>query len=234
MKNMSKCKDLTGQKFGRLTVIGLSERQSRKTYWICQCDCGNVSEHRSDGLLNGSIKSCGCYKKEVSAKNVSKNHTHKQSGTRIYRIWQAMKNRCFDINDKRYARYGGRGITVCDEWKNNFLMFYQWAIANGYNENLTIDRINNNGNYCPENCRWATAKEQANNRSSNVIYKIGNVTKQLSEWCELFGLNCKSILARFNREENITMDKLFRPVESQYRGNQSDSERLIDTVERRE
>lgn len=225
MKNMSKCRDLTGQRFGRLTVIGLSERQSRKTYWICQCDCGNVSEHRSDGLLRGDIKSCGCYKREVSAENVSKNHTHKQSGTRIYRIWQGMKNRCFDINDKRYERYGGRRITICDEWKNNFLAFYQWAMANGYDENLTIDRINNDGNYCPQNCRWATAKEQANNRSTNVHYKIGNVTKLLSEWCELFGLNFNTILARFNREENITMDKLFRPVESQYRGNQSDSEK---------
>ena len=225
MKNLSKCRDLTGQRFGRLTVIGLSERQSRKTYWICQCDCGNVSEHRSDGLLSGAIKSCGCYKKEVSAENVSKNHTHKQSGTRIYRIWQGIKSRCFDINDKRYERYGGRGITVCDEWKNNFLAFYQWARANGYKENLTIDRIDNNGNYSPENCRWATAKEQANNRSTNVHYKIGNVTKLLSEWCELFGLNFNTILARFNREENITMDKLFRPVESQYRGNQSDREK---------
>ena len=136
-----------------------------------------------------------------------------------------MKNRCFDINDKRYERYGGRGITICDEWKNNFLAFYQWAMANGYDENLTIDRINNDGNYCPQNCRWATAKEQANNRSTNVHYKIGNVTKLLSEWCELFGLNFNTILARFNREENITMDKLFRPVESQYRGNQSDSEK---------
>lgn len=234
MKNMSKCRDLTGQRFGRLTVIGLSARQSRKTYWICQCDCGNVSEHRSDGLLNGTIKSCGCYKREVSAENVSKNHTHKKSGTRIYRIWQGMKTRCFDINDKRYERYGERGITVCEEWKNNFLSFYDWSMANGYDENLSIDRIDNDGNYCPENCRWVTLKEQANNRSSNVKYKIGNVTKKLSEWCELFELDFNTILARFEREENITMDKLFRPVESQYRGKRSDSERLNDTVERRE
>lgn len=234
MKNMSKCKNLIGQKFGRLTVIGLSERQSRKTYWVCQCDCGNISEHRSDGLLNGSIKSCGCYKREISAENVSKNHTHKQSGTRLYQIWQGLKGRCYDINDKRYERYGGRGITVCDEWKNDFTSFYRWAIDNGYDETLTIDRINNNGNYEPSNCRWATFKEQANNRSSNIHYKIGNVTKSLSEWCELFGLPSSTILARYSREEDITMDKLFRPIESQYRGNQSDSERLIDTVERRE
>lgn len=234
MKNMSKCRDLTGQRFGRLTVIGLSARQSRKTYWICQCDCGNVSEHRSDGLLSGAIKSCGCYKREVSADNVSENHTHKKSGTRIYRIWQGMKTRCFDINDKRYERYGERGITVCEEWKNNFLSFYDWSMANGYDENLSIDRIDNDGNYCPENCRWATLKEQANNRSSNVKYKIGNVTKKLSEWCALFELDFNTVLARFNREENITMDKLFRPVESQYRGKRSDRERLNDTVERRE
>lgn len=204
-------RNLIGQKFGRLTVIGLSDRESRKTYWICQCDCGNVKEVRSDSLLIGAIRSCGCLKKEQDYVNLSQT-THNMSGTRIYSIWQEMKGRCYNVNNTRYYRYGGRGITVCDEWKYNFEPFYQWAMKNGYSDDLTIDRIDNDSNYCPENCRWATIKEQCNNRSTNIVIQIGNAKKTLTEWCEIFELDSKIILARYHRNGYIGINELFNNV----------------------
>ncbi len=213
MKNLNRVHDLTGQRFGRLTVIGIDEsRNTRKTYWICQCDCGNMSSHRSDGLLSGSIKSCGCYKREQSAIKVSKNHKHKQSGTRLYNIWLGMKGRCYNPNDPVYKNWGGRGITICDDWKNDFSCFYNWAINNGYMENLTIDRIDNDGNYEPDNCRWASQKQQSSNRRSNINIKIGNETKTLMEWCEIFKLPYTTVNMRYRRmrgDGKISLDKLF-------------------------
>lgn len=220
---MTKYKNLIGKKFGRLTVIGLSERKSRKTYWVCQCDCGNITEARSDGLQSGRWQSCGCLKRETSAENVSKNHTHKQSGTRLYKILQGMKTRCYNVNDRRYADYGGRGITICDEWIEDFNAFYEWSMTHGYTDDFTIDRIDNDKGYSPDNCRWTTNKEQSNNRSTNVLYKIGNATKTIMQWCEIFELDYKVVIARFHRGTS-SIDELFAPVRSQYRGKQSDSE----------
>ncbi len=210
MKNMNRVHDLTGQKFGRLTVIGIDDsRESRKTFWVCQCECGGITSTRSDRLVSGRVLSCGCYKSEQDAIRVSKNHKHKQSGTRLYGIWQKIKARCYNQHDARYDRYGGRGIVVCDEWRNDFESFYHWAIENGYSESLTIDRIDNNGNYEPTNCRWATAKEQAKNRESNINITIGKSTRTLSEWCDIFGLDYGTINARYNRNGFISIDELF-------------------------
>lgn len=204
-----KYKDLTGMKFGRLTVIGIDDRGTRKAYWNCICDCGNAKSVRSDSLQSGAIKSCGCIKKEQDKVNLIKNHKHKQSGTRLYKIWQGIKRRCYNVHDSRYHRYGGRGITVCDEWKDDFSVFYEWAIANGYSDELTIDRKNNDGNYTPDNCKWADAKEQCNNRSTNIRITIGNSTRTLTEWCEIFGLDYKKINARYHRNQFISIDELF-------------------------
>ena len=202
--------DLTGQRFGRLTVIGLdTERSTKKTYWICQCDCGNVKSARSDCLKSGAIVSCGCRKKEQDKQNLTKHYSHMQSGTRLYETWQGMKKRCYNDHDSRYANYGGRGIKVCDEWKNDFAAFYEWALNNGYSENLTIDRINVDGDYEPNNCRWADRKTQCNNRTSNIKIKIGNATKSMQEWCEIFELDPKKIRARYNRNGFISIDELF-------------------------
>ena len=210
MKRINKIHDLTGQKFGRLTVIELDNRpETRRTYWVCKCECGNITISRSDGLLSGAKKSCGCLKNEISAINVSKNHKHKQSHTRIYTIWQGLKSRCYNPTNARYARYGGRGIKVCDEWLNDFTPFYEWALANGYKDNLTIDRIDNNGDYSPDNCRWADIKTQCNNRSSNINITIGNATKTLTEWCEIFELDSQMIHARYKRNGFISIDDLF-------------------------
>ena len=229
MKSKAKIRDLTGQKFGRLTVIGIAETDTRKTYWVCQCDCGNFKTVRADSLISGKIKSCGCLKKEQDAINLTANHSHKMSGTRIYSEWQSMKGRCHNPNDPRYNNWGGRGIKVCDEWKEKFETFYEWAINNGYQDNLTIDRIDNDGDYTPENCRWATQQEQSRNRSTNITVTIGNVTKTLAEWCEIFELDYQVINRRYHMTKgDLSLDYLFS--KGKYRGNQQ----TADTVERRE
>lgn len=210
MKNMKKVHNLTGQKFGKLTVIGVdNEKETRKTYWYCQCDCGNIKSVRGDSLLCGAIVSCGCRKKAQDKINLTANHQHKQSGTRLYKTWLGMKKRCYQPHDTSYARYGGRGITVCEDWKHDFLSFYNWAINNGYSEDLTIDRIDVDGNYSPDNCRWCSPKQQANNRRANIKIKIGNATKTLSEWCKIFELSYGTINARYNRNGFISIDELF-------------------------
>jgi hypothetical protein len=131
------------------------------------------------------------------------------SGTRLYNIWVGLKGRCNNPNDARYDRYGGRGISVCEEWNTSFQSFYDWAISNGYSEDLTIDRIDNDGNYEPSNCKWSTNKEQCNNRVTNINIKIGNTTKTLTEWCEIFDVDIARTMARYHRDEFITIDRLF-------------------------
>lgn len=209
MKNINRIENLIGKKFGRLTVIGIDDKPSRKTYFVCQCDCGNVKTIRGDSLKCGAVKSCGCLKKEQDKINLTANHSHKQSGTRLYQIWIGMKMRCNNVHDTSYHRYGGRGIKVCEEWENKFENFYNWSIKNGYDETLTIDRINNDGNYEPNNCRWANAKEQCNNRETNIKITIGNSTKTLTEWCLIFNLDFKMIYARYSRNGFAGIDELF-------------------------
>lgn len=209
MKNKNRVHDLTGEKFGKLEVIGIAETNTRKTYWICKCECGNYKNVRSDSLICGAIKSCGCLKKQQDKINLTANHSHKQSGTRLYKIWQGIKRRCYKKYDARYHRYGERGIKVCDEWKDNFINFYNWANNNGYSDELTIDRIDNNKNYTPENCRWVSIKTQCNNRSTNIKITIGNATKTLTEWCNIFELDYRKILGRYKRNGFIGIDELF-------------------------
>lgn len=204
--------DLTGKKFGKLEVIGVHDTGSRKTYYVCQCDCGNIKVVRADALISGATKSCGCIKKEHDKINLTANHKHKMSGTRIYETWQDMKRRCYNKQNARYDRYGGRGITVCDEWLNNFQSFYDWAISNGYSDDLTIDRIDNDGNYEPSNCRWSNVKEQCNNRGSNINITIGNATKSLMCWCEIFNVDYKKVHARYQRNGYEGIDRLFNDI----------------------
>lgn len=179
---MSKSIDLTGQIFGRLTVIkkvGLSK--NKFVLWLCKCACGNKIIVTSNNLRTGNTQSCGCLATELRRKNLLK---HGLRNTRIYSIWKGMKQRCCNKNSTKYKDYGARGIIICQEWLNNFICFYNWALKNGYADNLSIDRIDVNGNYEPLNCRWVTLKEQNNNRRSNNNITIWNKTQNLELWCK--------------------------------------------------
>ena len=185
---MSRPIDLSGRRYGRLTVLCRSGRQDKngRSYWECECDCGNRTTVHRGNLVYGRTTSCGCLKQELAVKNAT---THDEYGTRLYRIWSGIHTRCYNKDVPSYARYGGRGIVVCDEWRSDFTPFYKWAVENGYSDNLTLDRIDNNGPYSPENCRWATHKQQASNTRKTVRVTFQGETKSLSEWAEITGIS---------------------------------------------
>lgn len=164
-------KNRTGEKYGRLTAIKIDHKdKSNRYHWLCECECGNYTVVAGDALTKGLTRSCGCLLDEQRhKKGVEANRTkHGMCGTRIHRIWKVMKNRCYNKNTEDYQKwYGSRGITVCDEWKNDFMSFYKWSMDNGYRDDLTIDRVNANGNYEPSNCRWVDWKTQANNKRTS-------------------------------------------------------------------
>ena len=185
---MSKRIDLTGQKFERLKVIRYAGTKKGCALWECQCKCGKKIITKGKYLRNGDTKSCGCLIKELAIERMKqRNTTHGMRNTRLYAIWHGMKQRTLEQTNKAYENYGGRGIEICEEWKN-FEKFKQWALKNGYEDGLTIDREDNNGDYCPENCRWATYKTQANNRSNNVLIEYNGETKTVSQWAEEKGI----------------------------------------------
>lgn len=184
--------DLTGKRFGRLTVIEKVKSKtnpcgSKSTMWKCICDCGNIVNVRTRLLTTSATKSCGCLNSELTSKRMK---THGFSNTHLYSILARMKARCENSHNNEYKNYGARGIKVCDEWSgdNGFENFAKWAYENGYDESKSrteqsIDRIDVNGDYCPENCRWATMTEQQNNRRNNLYIEYNGETKTLSEWC---------------------------------------------------
>lgn len=189
--------DLIGKKIGSLCVLERagSDRSNHALY-LCLCDCGNKKTFRGT-QLRGKIESCGCKRVEKNAQRLTK---HRMYGTRLYRIWCGIKKRTIlkDYRDVTKRNYWGRGVNICDEWVD-FENFMNWALSNGYNDSLTIDRIDNDKGYFPNNCRWVTIRQQANNRRNNVIIEIGNERDTLANWCR-----------RKNKDYTYIYNKMYR------------------------
>jgi len=201
---MPKAIDLTGERFGRLTVVSQADSSFTASgkpvrRWICQCDCGNTIVTTRQNLKKGDTRSCGCLKTETTKNRMM---THGDSKTVLYKRWKAMRKRCANPNNADYPHYGGRGIRVCDEWQD-YRAFKEWALSHGYSDDLSIDRIDVDGNYEPNNCRFISMKEQCNNRSSNicVTYKGKNYT--IAELAELTGIQYSTLYERVKRGLDI-------------------------------
>lgn len=185
--------DLTGQKFGRLTAI-YSVSGPNGRLWYCKCDCGKMKEKPLSGyeLKTKKRNHCGCIKQKNGM------YKHGQSDTKLYKVWSAMKARCRNPNDKAYQNYGGRGITYCNDWED-FETFYEWAMESGYKEELTLERIDNNGNYEPSNCTWIPKSEQTNNRRINKDITYKGQTRNMKEWANELGFDYHVIQSRISK-----------------------------------
>ena len=194
LKKENRFKDLTGMKFGRLYVIEFLFKRNSKPVWKCKCDCGNFVNAVSQELISGKTKSCGCYRKDYL--HYAKT-TNGLSKTRVRSKWKNMMERCYNPSNASYKNYGGRGITVCEEW-HILENFAKWAYESGFSEScgLTIDRIDVNGNYEPSNCRWADMKMQSRNRRNNRFVSYMGESKTVAEWAELSGVNRATISYR--------------------------------------
>ena len=202
-------KDLRGQRFGWLTVVEFAGTKNSNAYWKCRCDCRNVCTVNGVHLRRGYTQSCGCLRRENSGCTPK----HGLSSSKIYGVWQRMRHRCFNKNDKNFSQYGGRGIKVCDEWRNDFQAFYDCVskLEHFGEEGYSFDRINNDGNYEPSNVRWATMKEQNRNRRSNVVVEYKGKKVSLKEAAELSGIKYLTLFQRYHRGWRDA--QLFNPVE---------------------
>ena len=189
-KTCGHIKDLTGQQFGRLTVVSFSH-MGRVSFWNCVCVCGNKIVVNSNNLKSGHTQSCGCLQQESRIDHGLSKHP-------LNAVWRGAKSRCNNVNAHKYKDYGGRGITFCADWER-FEDFYNWAITHGYEKGLEIDRIDNDGPYSPENCRWATRKEQCNNTRQNKYLTFNGVTKNYTQWAKDTGLKLQTVCTRISR-----------------------------------
>lgn len=196
------------KKFGLLRIISLFKKDG-KTYAQCLCDCGNKKEIYFSSIKIGATKSCGCIRRNrlIERNKKIKNIIHGMSGTRINQIYKDMKDRCYNKNNKRYKNYGGRNIILCDKWKLDFKSFLDWSKISGYKENLTIDRINNNGNYEPLNCRWITIQQQQFNRSNNHYLTFKGKTMTITEWANFTGFKRGTLFIRANK--GLPVEQIF-------------------------
>lgn len=211
---MSTLIDITGNKYGMLTVIRRAENAPKGiTRWECQCDCGNIVIVRGRNLKNGAVKSCGCLKSVANKKR----SRHNMTGTRLYQAWANIKQRCYHENNPWYKFYGARGIKMCDIWRESFEAFAEWALSNGYQDDLTIERINNDRGYEPNNCKWIGLGAQANNKRSNVKITYKNETHTLSEWCKIYGVEYYLVYNRIHKNRWDFERAIFEPVHAEKR-----------------
>lgn len=200
--------DITGQRFGRLTAIKRDGTKYGQSAWICKCDCGNEKTIALQHLKNGT-KSCGCLTREVAPERGRKScigdrtRKHGDFGTKLYMVWAAIKRRCYNNNSRYYHEYGGRGITVCDNWKDDYSCFKEWSLVNGYKEGLSIDRVDTNGNYEPSNCRWVSMLVQQNNRRNNIKLLYQGKEYTLRELSAMSGISYRTLKGRHERGWDI-------------------------------
>ena len=224
---MGNIKDLTGMKFNKLTVIALGKNplsnNRRGAFWKCICECGGTITVRTDMLQSGNTSSCGCSKKQQDAVNLTKHFRHMEAHTRLYNEWSGIKARCNNPNNHSYERYGGRGIFICDEWNLLYENFRDWALSKGYKKGLTIDRIDNNGGYEPNNCKWTDNKTQCRNRRSNM-YVVDSKTDEkmiMLDYCNKYNLKYPAFVGRYHRRTKgnlLNSEMLFKTI-SQCRDN---------------
>lgn len=201
--------NLVGEKYWNMTVlefVGINEKG--RSLWLCKCDCGNTKVVVGTDLKRGKVKSCGCMNRRINGLYKS----------RLYEIHHMMMCRCYTESTTHYEYYGGRGISVCEEWRNKengFLNFYNWSMANGYADDLTIDRIDVNGNYEPSNCRWATREQQANNTRHNKFITYKGKTMTISQWAKLLGIDRRTFDKRIKSGWSIS-DCIEKPVDKKY------------------
>ena len=218
---MSQAIDLTGNVFGRLTVVErmptVHTVKGQRTRWLCKCSCGKAKIVDAYALRSGHTQSCGCLHSEVAATITgTRSKTHGETNTRLFRLWVSIKGRCYNRNSPSYNHYGGRGVGMCDEWKNSFLKFKEWAVYSGYDEKApfgicTIERIDVNGNYCPENCKWATMKEQDNNKRNSLFLTFNGKTQTAAMWADEIGINRGTFYSRLKSGWSVE-DAIMRPV----------------------
>ena len=188
-------RDHTGERYGYLTVVKYAGSTPKDVLWLCKCDCGNEKIIAARHLCDGRKSSCGCkYPPTI----------HGGARTRLYNIWAGMKQRCYDKKDPSYEKYGKKGITVCNEWIYDYPTFRDWSLNNGYDDSLSIDRIDNSKGYSPDNCRWSTIKEQANNRTSNRVYEVHGIKGNITQLSEIFGIKMCTARGRIERGWDAT------------------------------
>ena len=211
-------KDITNNTYNHLTALHrvYGYANGKDNYWLFQCDCGNTTIAKKYDVTHGVIKSCGCASVEMMKKSLTK---HGKNPQRLYYVWNGMIHRCYEITNKGYKRYGGRGIRVCEEWRgeNGFINFRKWAFENGYDANApkgecTIDRIDNNGDYEPSNCRWTNKSVQANNRECVNKITLKGITHSIAEWARMIGLSEAAIRHRLNIQK-LSVEEALNPID---------------------
>jgi len=199
---------IIGQKFNMMTIIEEKEAHKKQRQFLCKCDCGHIGIHKLILLTSGQTKSCGCLRKR---RFLEINTSHSKSRTKLNFVWQSMKQRCANPNCHAYKYYGGRGISVCEQWSNSLVPFYEWSINNGYKEGLSLDRIDVDGDYCPENCRWVDMKTQSRNKTDNRFIEFKGERMCIQDWANKLGIHLSTLdkrLRKWTLEKALTTPKI--------------------------